>query len=596
MKRAKINLIRHSIAVVAIIAGFAAAAAWLVNRPETLRHTLAIANARGDWHIEAEGFHWSPLSSEIVVHSINVEQRSTGKKVAIYKVSARYRLLGLLRGKFVIDSLVIDNARIELPPRDPTQPKKPHERINLARLLLLKNIELVDGRVNGLRLSFGKGFVLANDQVEFALMPSIFGESKFAIRADGAYLKKADRDIISAGVVSLKTSTALERWASDFPYLNAFSGTLKIQDATVEGVTADSVEADVSYNDDAIKMEKLLLDFEGRRLAGKFDANIADQSYDLAIAIPNPIILPYIGKRMETLDTAGELTASIHLKGKGFVPKEADGEGHVEITHRFDVAREAPITVASDLVLKSGVIKFNNAGALAGQDGFAFAGEIDIPGKRFAFSAKGSRFPVEHVFDKFRNKHLRKIFGPSDFEAAFEGWGKKFKADVRGTAYNGGWRPLAVGRVETELVATYDDLSLKGVIFTAGRESGTADLNIKFGAKIPGENRSKFIDLVAEVHNADLAEAMGSLGLAGNGNGTIAFKGPHTSFTGKAQATIDKGTWHGLPFDSASTDMNITRQKLTFDNMQLSLPGGAVQKATAPLVADITEGALRLHG
>ncbi len=596
MRRERRNLIRHFIAFAAIAAGFLAATAWLVNRPETLKHALAIANVRSGWNIDIARFHWDPLTSRIELGQISIEQRSTGKKASADGALARYKLLGFLRGKFVIDTIELDNARIALPPRDPAVPKKPHQRINLARLLLLKNIEILDGKVNGLFLSFGNGFMFATDEMDFALVPSIFGENRLALRSNGAYLKKGEKDIISAGLVSLRTATALDRWGVDFPYLNAFTGNLRIQDATAYGMTADRIDAKVSYNDDVLNLSDLTIDIEGRKLIGRLDLDVGNEGFDLSIDIPNPIAVPYFGRKLETLDTEGEISGSVRLQGKGFMPRESDGAGHVELTHRFDVARQAPISVVTDATWKNGVITLFNAAVLAGMEGFPFNGEIDIPGKRMALEAKGSRFPIENIFDKFTNKHLRKIFGPTDFEGTFEGWGKNFKAHVLGTTYNGGWRPIAVSRVETELTATYDDLMLKGKIFTAGRDSGSADLKIKYGPKIPGQIRSKLIDLTAEVHNADLAEALGSMGLAGSGTGNIVLKGPQTSFEGKVLASIDNGSWHGVPFDSLSSNLGITRRKLTFDNIEIGLPGLAVQKATGPLIADIAEGSMRLHG
>lgn len=596
MKNSKANRIRHLIAIVAIFSGLVASGTWLINRPATLRYALKAVNSITSVKIEAQNFRWNPLSSRVSIESVSLENAATGKKASVERIALRYRLLGLLRGKFVIDRLTLDNVHIELPYSELPKQKTPHKRINIARLVLLKSMELIDGRVRGLSLKLGKASAISADEMRFALVPGLFGKSQFALHGNGAVIRRYEHDMVSAGMLSLKTSTELPKWRENFPYLNAFSGAIKLQDFTVEGVTANDVEADITYKDDELKLDGLSVNFDARKISGRLSANTADQIFDLALEIPKPIPFPYIGKKLETIDTAGELSGKIELSGNGFVPRETDGHGRVEFIHRLDVAREAPISFAADLAWKNGVVKLANVSTLAGTDSCTLDGEIDIPNKHISISAKGSRFPAEHVFDIFRNKHLRKIFGPSDFEASFEGWPQKFKLHVVGTTYDGGWMPINAGRIESVLDLTYDDLHLTGKIFTKGHESGAADLSIKFGPKMRDVPRSKFIELTAEAHDVDLAESMGSLGLSGTGKGTLTLRGPHTSFTGKAHAEMEKAGWHGVPFEKASTDIDITHRKLTFDNIELTTSGTDIQKASAPLIADISEGIFKLHG
>ncbi len=587
---------RHMVAVISLLAGFASACVWIINRPEVLNHALAIANAKGSWNVRIDRFEWRPLTGKVKLTGLSAIHKSTGRSIGIDEVDVSYTLLGLLRGKLVIDELALEGVDVVLAPSQGPKKKRERKRIDPARFLIFKHVELVEGRVEGLGISFGKDSRLDADELRLSLVPSIFGAARLAIRSDGVKLDKADRRILTAGFISLKTSTRIESWLSDFPYVNGMSGALRVQDAGVEGLSIDSIKADVDLNDDRLNLEELDIVIGGRRMVGSAVSNIDDQSFELAIDIPEPVALPHIGKDLKTIDTGGDLSGKIRLKGVGFIPSNTSGEGQAELTHRFSAAPDAPVTVALETSWRNGVFTIPGAAVVVGDDAVRASGTIDVRGKSMDIKASGVGFPIEHIFDKFKNPHLAKIFGKSDVEANLTGWGKQFKAHVEGITYDGGWKPIKAHRILTVLDASYDELRLLGSIIQDDKEVGRSDLTVKFGAKMADGNRSKNFDLVASIKDMDLAYPLEELRLSGLGNGNVEIHGPHTSFEGSARATIAEGEFIGLPFHNASTDLSISRKQLEFKDIKLALPKTKVPQFTGSLIGDLSPGRLHLHG
>lgn len=587
---------RQTIAVLSIIAGFLSACAWIVNRPEVLAHALAVANAKSSWQMQVNGFRWKPIQSEIDIQGIELTHRQTGKKAHVERAEIAYRLLGLLRGRLLVDELVLRDVSIELPSRSGEKKKRKRRHIDPARFLIFKHIELVEGRVEGLNIAFGKDALLAVDEMRLSLIPSLFGASQLAIRTDGVKLDKADRNVLSSGSISIKTSTDIERWGNDFPYINAFTGGLRVQDAMVEGMGIDSIDARIGLEGDVIELSNLNISIDERLLLGNATVNLEDQSFDIAIDIPSPIELPYIGKDMKTLDTGGKLSGKVRMRGKGLVPTSTEGRASVDLTHAFSASPNAPVHILTDVRWKQGVFTISDAALIAGDDLAAISGTIDVPGKRMSIKAVGEHFPIEHLFEKFKNPHLAKIFGRADFTASIEGWGKKFKAHVEGVTYDGGWKPIKAEKILISLEATYDDLTLVGTVLDHGAQVGKADLHIAYGARMADGTRRKDIDLDAQIMDMDLAYPLEAFGLSGKGNGSIVLKGPHNDFHGLAKARIEQGDFHGLDFDRAAAELDITRKQLEFKNIEIALPKSETSKFKGTLIGDFSPGRLHLHG
>ncbi|MFA4974233.1 MAG: translocation/assembly module TamB domain-containing protein [bacterium] len=592
----KTHRFRRFIGVMALLFGFLAGASWLVNRPEVLAHALAVANAAGRLRIEVGSFQWKPIRGEISLTSLSLADKMSGRRAIIGNVTLEYALLGLARGKLVIDELRLNDVMIDLPasPEQKTKPAK--KRFNTAKLLLLKHIELIDASASGVNVNIGDDKRLMLDEVHAALVPSMLGDARFAARADGVKLDKGEKQLFSAGFASLKTSTRLERWQRRFPYVNAFSGNVSVRDIVTTAIAAEELDAEISFDDDRIELSDLSLLIEGRELKGKLNSDIETQDFALDIDIPKPVSLPYLGKESQIFDTAGELSGSVKLAGKGYKPLESEGAGSASLTYRFKASPDQPVSVNSNLTWKDGSIRFSSGSATAGSDVVAFSGSIDVGAKSMDLEASGSNFPVEHLFTKFSNPHLKKIFGRSDCEVKLTGWGKQVHVEIRGETFEGGWIPIMADRVLTELDITYDELVMHNDVFTAERMTGSSDLTVKFGEKMADGKRRKHIDLSSEMHDMPLDRSMEAFGLKGVGNGAIELTGPHTDFTGKARASITNGSWHEIPFERAAATVDITRRRLEFLDIEAGLHGEQVRKIEGALAAELSPGRMRLHG
>lgn len=593
MASQKTHYLRNLFIVLVLMAGFVWAAVWIINRPETLAHALSIANLKSQWQIDVKSFHFNPIKSSIDISGVSAVHKEHGRGIFAKNIHITYRPLGFVRGKIIIDKFYIDEASLELPP---AKTRRERKKLDLAQLILLNNIELKDGQIGGLSIAFGKQSHFVLDEARLSMEPSIFGKTSLGLRIDGLFMSKNEKQIVSAGMFKLSTSTVLPEWNEEFPYINSIEGTLKLGDLDYEGVIAQTVDAKVSLLDGALKLEDLALSIDGRELTGGIEADTNEDTFALALDIKEPISLPYIGKKMDTMDTGGAISGGVRLSGSGFIPKETSGKGLVDITHKFNASPDAPLKVVAPITWSNGVIKFTKADIQAGNDSASAAGSIDIVNKHFSFSAEGSNFPLEHVFDKFTNPHLKKIFGPTNFKGTFEGWGKKFMAKVTGETHGGGWRPITADRVDTIFEATYDGLKLSGTIFSPRGETGKADLSIKFGPKTENIDRRKYIDLTASISNHPVESSLAAYGLEGIGTGSITLVGPHIAFKGEVKAEVENGKWHALPFDHASTKIALSRDRLIFSEMELNLRDIASPKIAENVIADIKGNFIKFHG
>lgn len=586
---------RRLAAALAMMFGLMMIAVWLINSQEVLDYALGIINTKGVWQIEVGDFSWQPLTSSVRLKKVVARHRPDGKLISLDGALLRYRLLGFIRGKLVLGKLELDGLDIELPAGTRPRTKK-RKGLDIAKLILLKNVELREGLISQLSVGFGEKLKLGADEVRMSMSSGLLGENRLSARTDGLVLAKARRQIVSAGVITLDASTNLDRWNAEFPYMNSFRGKAGAQDAKIEGIVADRIDAPIRLEDDSILLDGLSITIRGRTLAGKLSLNTRSEEFDLSIDIDEPISIPYFGKPSMTVDTAGKLSGHIRLAGTGLSPSKSAGRGKIDVTHAFDASPEAPVSVRSDVTWEGGAIRLEGAKARAGEDEFSIGGTVDIPGRKIMLTAKGERFPIEHVFDKFKNPHLKKIFGPSDFAASFEGWKKDFVASVSGTTYGGGWIPIEAERIKTELTATYDQLVLKGFLFDGERQTGSADLAIKFGPKAEGLLRDKWIELKASLSDHKLDRALAAYGIEGNGNGEIGLSGHYLSFKGLAKAAITSGTWHGLRFGDAAATIDISRQRIVFKDLRISASGPDSTQVPGELTADLSPGILRLAG
>lgn len=584
--------LRNFLALTAIFFGLVGTGIWAVNQPKVLHYLLAISNLKGGWQLDVGNFSWDPLENRISIENISLVNSQQQKKIHINKAGWHYWPLAILRGKVHIDSLAIDGVSIELPRQD----KFERKRLNITKLILLKNIELKEARISQVSMAVGGELSVLTDEIRFSLSSTLFGDTDFTMRIDGLKLSKDDQDIASTGTFQLKTTTILSKWNESFPYINSLVGSIRLQDVASQGLNAESLVGKISFNDGELKLKDMELNIDGKLLAGELEANTTKESFRLALKIDKPLAFSYLGQDLETFDTGGELSGNIELQGNGFLPLETFGRGRIFISHRFNVSPEFPATLSADVSWAKGIMVVRG-GMLNVKDGrLTLDASVDVPRKRFEVTANGKKFPIESVFEKFRDPHLKMIFGPTDVAGRISGWGKNFEANVKGITYWGGYLPIAAERVESDFKANYDELSLKGKILSGSRQIGDADLKIKFGSLLRDGNRSSQITLAGSIDDYPVGDSLGVFGLAGSGFGKITITGPSSNVKGNVAARVVGGAWHGVPFDDLSTAMEFSNTKISFKNIELKLPRLEKTMIGGQLDGELLGDRFRLHG
>lgn len=586
--------LRNLIAILSILFGFCSASVWLINRPAVLRHVLAVVNVRSDWLISIDSLSVHPSSSSIKISNINIRHKEKQKDFSAKNVRIEISPLGLLRGKIVMDDLQIDQATMSLPKSVNGKLKRP-KSINLTKLILIKSLTIDDGRINQLLLRFGENTSLTTDEVRLNLKSGILGRTVVDIRTDGLAISKNDKLTFSSGMLHIHASSIISKWHEDFPYLNMLDGSLKLSDSSIEGLKVEGLDAKLSLVNNDLKLKKLDVTVDGRHLSGTASANFATEDFSLLIDIAKPISLPYIVRPIKTIHTGGALSGSIKLEGHGFIPSRSSGSADIDIKHRFDVAPEFPMALHSKPTWKNGVITLKNSFVSVNADRVLLSGTADIPGKKFDIRGNAEKFPIEYVFDKFQNPHLKKISGKSDVEASFAGWGKKFKADIKGESYQARWNDITADRVITKLLITYDDLNLDGIILSGMKKTGEAKLHLHFGPKIKDFDRKKDISLTAYLKKHPLERSFEAYGLTGTGDGDIELHGTVEKYEGLAHTDIKAGSFKGVEFEKVHTDIHISKRKVVFKDIDISL-FKAKPETPGEITADVFENRTHFHG
>ena len=570
-------------------------ATFLLGRTATVRYFLKNVNERSPWNIELAYFNWNLLNSRIEAQDIYILNEENGKEAKVNSLDIHYRPWDFLRGKFYISSLKIEGVALKLPPSQKKKKKLPR-LFDVTKLFFLQNIILKEGVIRGVNISLPKDVDLSIDELHLSLRRNILRKTELAVYLTGLSIDREDADLASMAVLTIKANTSMPHWKKEFPYLNDLSGSLKIYDARLEELPIDSLTAKLRYLDDDLKLKHFEVVVGGKALEGKLEANAKDETWSAHIDIPRPISLPYIGKPMRTFDTAGELSGMIEAKGKGFIPSESSGKGQVSLAHRFSISPQDPVRVSAKVSWKDGVIRILEGMLLVQNDMARADGTIDIINKKIRLKGSAKNFPAEFIFDKFQNPKFHRIFGKSDVTADFAGWGKNFEVKVQATTLNGGYQPMVAERVETKLKSTYNRMDMDWNIFEGDKSTGNASLIVHFGKKIKGEPRPKRIDLKVNVDGHPLASLFPDWGISGLGSGNLTLSGPHLNFHGKSHIEIVDGKWLTAAFDKAKADLDISRRKITFDNMVVKPRKLDPIVFQEPLIMDISPGAVRVHG
>ncbi len=583
--------IRNFIAVISLGLGVLGSVVWFLNRPTSLQYILSMVSRASPWNFSIAELAFHPFDGSLQLKDFAALRDEDGNGIRAKLISARFSPFGFMRGKLVITDLMVDEFTANIASPDAKKRKK----LNLAKLLLLRNLEVEKGKTGSVSINVGGKLGISLEESTFSVSRSLFGETEVAATVKSPKVMRSGELFAKAAIVTVDAETELSKWTQTFPYIGSISGGASVSGLDFKGIESGELNISGEYSGREVSLSKVSMAVGNGALIANAKANLESKEFSAEVEIPNPVYLPYFVRPMLTFESAGDLSAKISARGKGFSPLESVGSAKVLVAHRFDVAKDAPVQFSSDLSWAKGTIKLSNAKVLAGDDAVSIEGSVNLPSKKMSFSAEGSKFSSEHVMNKFKNKHLKKIFGPTDFTATFEGWGKDFHAHFSASVEGGGFMPITAELAKVELDITYDDLILDGEIFAGGKRTGGAKLAIEYGPATPADvPRAKNINLTGELKDHPAETSLGAFGISGIVSGEISISGPSTSFTGTSSGSIASGEIAGVFFDRLSAKMDLTPKQLDFSDISISAAN--VSSSDGKMKTDISEGKTRFYG
>ncbi|MFH1874625.1 MAG: translocation/assembly module TamB domain-containing protein [Pseudomonadota bacterium] len=497
-----------------------------------------------------------------------------------------------MRGKFYVQSFIIQDLTLHLTKSQ----EKRKISFNIAKLLVLQNIIIKQGVVKNADFLFPGQNFLKLTELRLSLSPTLFGTTRLGLSGDDFFYNSQGKKKAELKSFNLEAVTRLARWTQAFPYFNDLKGKLSLTQAWFEQIELDSLSAQLEFKGQKLSLDTLKIIIDEKELEGSLKANLSEETWQTNLNIPKPIYLPYLGKPIKTLETAGEISGSIEAQGTGFNILHGTGQAKIELEHKFAKAKTFPLTIQTQASWRQGIFTINQ-GQLKAQEGTVLIeGNIDTNKKQLNLKLKGNEFPAEAAFDKFESPYFHKIYGKTNFEGEITGWGKQFKITAQATTNDGGYLPMQVQKVNTKVEAGYDKLFLDWQVFEKDKQTGQAQLTIKFGAKLADQRRHKDLNLSGSLYNHPVEQLLPSFGISGLATGEIKLEGEVMSIQGQAKAKIENGNLVFIPFDLASADLAISRKKLVFDNISFKPHTVKAVSFEEPVQMDMIGGAFNLTG
>jgi len=592
--RKKNKQLRNLLLAVFITAALFVSIFYVLNRIETVQYILNTATSMSEWKIKLKSFDLSPIARSIKISGIEINNKSNGKLITVSKCKIKYRLLDILRGKIYIKNLEIDGVRASLSKEIKKSEKLKH--LDVSKLFFIQNIILKHGIVKDIQVNFGKDVYISSDEIRIKMGPKLLGSTELQLRVDGLSVNKDQNSIIEVAALNIETSTSRTKWTEDIPFVNALDGNLIANDIRVKYQNIDSFQSSVKFNDNKLNVESFLLRFDKKDIKGTLGLDIDTDKWTTNIEIPNPVHFPYLGKPLKTINSEGDLSGSINAEGSGLNFKENTGKATANLVYKFTTSSKNPVNLQAALNWSQGIFSINNTKIIADNNEIDFVGDFNVNKKAMQIKAHAKQFPVEEGLEKFNSPHFKKLYGKSDFDADITGWGKDFQIDVKAVTFDGGYKPLRAEKALTDLKATYNKLDFKWEVYEQGVSTGKADLVVNLGKSVPDQDRSKDLDLHVVVKDHPVDKLLPAYKISGLISGSLNIKGPIQSFKGDAVGKIINGKVIIVPFDEITTNVNITRKQITFNNIVVTPSTLDKIAFSNPLTINLREGALTIEG
>ncbi|MBU4484805.1 translocation/assembly module TamB domain-containing protein [bacterium] len=516
---------------------------------------------------------WSDLIWKVWKNSITIDdpffiQLKNDSSLSAKKLNLKYSLLGLIRGKVVISKLEVDALDVDISRSKPGE-KKAKKELNLTKLVLLQNLEIEDLSLKDFIIHLKNNNKLNIGAANIALSTSIFRETSLSVVLGNLSFGDSFEESVSSSSIKLDILTDINNFKNTFPFTTKGGGHLSVTGLLLKKLPVDALEANLKVQGNSIALTQSSIKIGGHDAKLNLNVDTLSEEYSVKINMPSPIKLPHFGKDIDTIHTAGKLSGNIDINGKGLNFSKAIAT--LNLTHSFDVDPEKPANIVAKVHINNGVLSIIEANLNVDNYIISSDGTIDTNSKNVLIKFQSDNFPLELAFNKFKNKHLQPINGPTKFDGSYTGWGKDFAVKLNGATQGGGYYEIVGEKIVAYFEATYKHIILKGDIYQNDKKTGVADLKINFGER-PSRNadRYKEIDFHATLTNHTLDNSLKTYRATGLGNGEIRINGPVTNFKGEATIDVEQGSVWGHYLKKLTTTFTLSPQKLIFNNYQIS--------------------------
>ncbi len=582
----KTNTLRNVGLVILITGFFIFLLGQILTHPATIRYVLDSATAQSKWNIEFADFDWNFFSSSLQIKELRVISKNNPDFIEIDSFSLNYRPWDILRAKFYVRSFLVKDIKLHLTKKQ----KKREITFDIARLLILQSIIINKGVLKNADLMFPGSNHLRLEKLELNLSPTLFGATKLGLKGANFNYRKKQENKAALSAFNLEAVTRLSKWGQDFPYINDLKGRLSCKKAEFSLMNLDSLQAELELDGQKLNLDTLKIVIGDKSLIGSLQADLDKQTWQTELNIPKPLYLPFFGKPIKTLDTAGWLSGFIKASGTGFNILKDKGKAEFELKHKFNISKQYPLKINTNASWNKGVFKIAQAELTVQESAAKITGFVDVNQKQMNLKIVAQDFPAQAGFDKFENDNFHKIYGKTDFECLISGWGKNFKVLAEATTYNGGYLPMQAEKIKTKVEASYDKLFLDWLVFEQNKQTANAQLTINFGPKIKGKRRRKDLNLVGSLNNHPLEPLLPNFGISGLASGDIKLTGEVMSFQGQAKAKIINGNLLFIPFDEVSAALDISKRKIIYNNLVFKPHTVEAVNFEQPIQMDLQKG------
>lgn len=596
MKRKKRHSrLRLKIAIVIVLA-----LVWLIagvfryiNSPRVQSMIYASINQISSLKIQSAVLNLSLVKRKIAVSDINLFNPEKNQRITADKASFNFKILPLFKASLKVSNLNVNNLKIDIAPAE--KPKKRRARISLGSLLLFRNLAIKNGVIDKITVTTPKSSVTSK-RAEINFIPSIWGDIKLSLRIESLQFTPKDKPPVAAEEINIKGSTDVSDWVDLFPYVDNLSGKIDLKQLKWKALDIETFSAKLNYFGKKINIYSSKASIQGHAIEIDGEVGGDTQKYSLNINIPEPIYLPSLGGDTSFIDTSGRLGGKITISGHGLDYKNTKATADISLNHELGGKESLPAGLASQINIAGGQMSISKATLKIGNTPVEVRGSFNYMKPDLNLSFEGENIPAETVLNRFLNRHYHPIKGVARVRGHFGGWKPNLKFDLKVDASPASYYDIAIGNLKMDLSMTYHELALNGTIYQGEREAASAKLKVQFGKKLADGTRHKTFQLTALLINYDLTPSMAEYDLAGTGNGMITLQGTPNSYSGSGKAAISDGTFKGIGFQSAKSDIKFSTRKIIFDHMAMASSETNPATFASPLVMDVTDNGIRLHG